>query len=128
NLSSNFEAINGPNYDDFRDHSGFSLQAAFYYIYTGTQTGESQKKYDTSSTFYQECNQSSGGPFTKVIVSATSGPEGTDERQNFANWYSYYRTRMQTMKTAAGLAFNDVGDGYRVGYSTINYTGTSSSD
>ncbi len=44
-------------------------------------------------------------PFQKVIVSATSGPSSSDERQNFANWFSYYRTRILMMKSGAGRAF-----------------------
>ncbi|MBL8310086.1 MAG: hypothetical protein JNL19_06675 [Burkholderiales bacterium] len=32
--------------------------------------------------------------FQKVVVSATSGPGSSDERQNFANWYAYSRTRI----------------------------------
>ena len=47
-----------------------------------------------------------GAVFTKVTVSSTSGPGATDERQNFANWYSYYRKRMLTMKTTVGLCFS----------------------
>ncbi len=34
---------------------------------------------------------------------------------NFANWYSYYRTRMLMMKTAAGQAFSTLDQSYRVG-------------
>jgi len=43
-----------------------------------------------------------------------------EEIQNFANWYTYYRTRMQMMKTATGRAFRPIGDNYRVGFITIN--------
>jgi type IV pilus assembly protein PilY1 len=39
---------------------------------------------------------------------------------NFANWYSYYRTRMQMMKTAAGQAFKPLTSHFRVGFMTIN--------
>lgn len=60
------------------------------------------------------------GMFSKVTVGATSGPGSTDERTNFANWYSYYRTRMLMMKTASGLAFKAVNDKYRVAFMTIN--------
>lgn len=70
------------------------------------------------------------------------GPNGTtrtytEEMNNFANWYAWYRTRMQMMKTAMSLAFADVrgtpndadptDKNYfhaRVGFSTINNTGT----
>ena len=43
-----------------------------------------------------------------------------EEMTNFANWYAYYRTRMQMMKSAAGRAFVSLGSGYRVGFITIN--------
>jgi len=44
----------------------------------------------------------------------------TEEMTNFANWYAYYRTRMQMMKSAAGLAFAPLDNRYRVGFVTIN--------
>jgi len=43
-----------------------------------------------------------------------------EEMTNYANWWAYYRTRMQMMKTAASLAFSTLGSNYRVGYITIN--------
>ncbi|WP_293937565.1 pilus assembly protein [Iodobacter sp.] len=43
-----------------------------------------------------------------------------EEKQNFANWFSYYRTRMLMMKSSAGTAFAKIGDRYRVGFSSIN--------
>lgn len=50
---------------------------------------------------------------------------------NFANWYSYYSTRMNMMKTASGLAFNKICPkttpaktcNYRVGMATMNNNG-----
>lgn len=42
-----------------------------------------------------------------------------EEMTNFANWYAYYRTRMQMMKSAAGRAFVPIDDTYRVGFITI---------
>ena len=38
------------------------------------------------------------------------------EMTNYANWYSYYHTRAQMMKTATSLAFKDIGDDFRVGF------------
>ncbi|MBI3526683.1 MAG: PQQ-binding-like beta-propeller repeat protein [Betaproteobacteria bacterium] len=52
-------------------------------------------------------------------VGAT-GCSYAQEMTNFANWYAYYRTRMQMMKSAAGLAFKQVTDSFRVGFITIN--------
>ena len=106
---------------------------AYYYVYSGTQLTAKQKNYnDTSGIFYKECNSTPNTTtkhdgvhavntlFTKVVVSTTSGPGGTDERQNFANWFSYYRTRMLMMKTAVGRAFNPIDNHYRLGFMTIN--------
>jgi type IV pilus assembly protein PilY1 len=42
-----------------------------------------------------------------------------EEMTNFANWYAYYRTRMQMMKSASGRAFIPINDTYRVGFITI---------
>ena len=44
----------------------------------------------------------------------------TEEMTNFANWWAYYRTRMQSMKTAASQAFKALDSRYRVGLVTIN--------
>ncbi len=43
-----------------------------------------------------------------------------EEMTNFANWWAYYRTRMQTMKSGVSLAFAAVDDRFRVGYYTLN--------
>lgn len=43
-----------------------------------------------------------------------------EEMTNYANWWAYYRTREQTMKTAASLAFKDVGEDFRVGFMTTS--------
>ncbi len=43
-----------------------------------------------------------------------------EEMTNFANWYSYYRSRSQMAKTAIGRAFVGITDAFRVGFVTIN--------
>lgn len=48
----------------------------------------------------------------------------TEEMTNFANWWTYYRTRMQSMKTAASQAFKSLDSRYRVGLVTINNPGS----
>ena len=66
--------------------------------------------------------------FQKVVIANNSntGLGGTDERQNFANWFSYYRIRILMMKTGLGRAFVNIGSNYRVGFMTI-YTTPSTS-
>jgi type IV pilus assembly protein PilY1 len=43
-----------------------------------------------------------------------------EEMTNYANWYTYYRTRAQMMKTATSLAFKDIGDDFKIGYMTTS--------
>ncbi|MFY0666271.1 MAG: hypothetical protein JXQ97_16735 [Natronospirillum sp.] len=42
------------------------------------------------------------------------------EIQNFANWYTYYRSRTLAARAGIGRAFADQGEGMRVGYGAIN--------
>lgn len=42
-----------------------------------------------------------------------------EEMTNYANWYSYYRTRLQTAKSSSGRAFAALNDSVRVGFITI---------
>lgn len=42
-----------------------------------------------------------------------------DERNNYAAWFSYHRTRMKAAKAGASEAFAQLGSRYRVGYDTI---------
>jgi len=46
-----------------------------------------------------------------------------EEMNNYANWWAYYHTRMQSMKTAVSRSFKTLDSNYRVGFSTISYTG-----
>ena len=41
------------------------------------------------------------------------------EQQNFAIWYSYYRTRISLIKSAASLAFSPLNDTKRIGFITM---------
>ena len=74
------------------------------------------------------------GQFTRTDIvpavdSYTKGPLRSDcagatctyveEMTNFANWYAYHRTRMHMMKAAAGRAFANLNEGFRVGFITI---------
>ncbi|MFT6579284.1 MAG: type IV pilus assembly protein PilY1 [Zhongshania sp.] len=44
----------------------------------------------------------------------------TQEMQNFANWYTYYRSRILTARGGSGYAFASQGAGLRVGFGSIN--------
>ena len=43
-----------------------------------------------------------------------------EEIQNFANWYTYHRSRILTSRGGIGRAFAEQGDNIRVGYGSIN--------
>jgi type IV pilus assembly protein PilY1 len=130
NLSTSFQAWTNSTTTNTSVGTPRTAAPAYYYRYKGSQTTPSQRNYlDTSSTFYNECvslvgSATGSAVFDLVAVSATSGTAGVgpgvDERTNFANWYSYYRTRMLMMKTATGGAFAGIDDKFRVGYMSIN--------
>ena len=57
---------------------------------------------------------------TRSDCAAASTCTYAEEMTNFANWYTYYRTRMQMMKTSASSTIGALSDTYRVGMFTIN--------
>lgn len=65
------------------------------------------------STFTWTVPQEDGT--TKTITRSLA-----QEKANFANWFSFHRTRMKAAKAGAGYAFSGLdGDNYRVGYNSI---------
>ncbi|MCX7142953.1 MAG: PilC/PilY family type IV pilus protein, partial [Proteobacteria bacterium] len=62
---------------------------------------------------------------TRTDCAAATGCTYNEEMINFSNWYAYYRTRAQTLKSAASLAFNSLGANYRVGFSKLSQIGYS---
>lgn len=89
-----------------------TAQQAFYYTFDATLagTGGCPSVADIND---DDC-------YRLVRVSATSGPSSTDERTNFANWYSYYRTRTLAAKSAAGRALSRLPSNMRLAYQRLN--------
>lgn len=116
--------VTSSNSNDTRN-SWTATRGTGSYYYKSTSTQPKMGWVYTSSgpvqnTFYLECMSDVGGApgsgvFTKVVVRSTSAEAG-----NYANWYSYYRTRTLMMRTSVGSAFKTLNDTYRVGFSTIN--------
>ena len=48
----------------------------------------------------------------------------TEEMVNFANWYVYYKTRIQMMKTSVGIAFSTLTSNYNVGFARLSVMGS----
>ena len=84
---------------------------AYYYLYDKTVSGCAT--VTTTTIITDSC-------YKLVFVSAPSGPAGTDERQNFANWFSFARTRNLATLTAASLAFADLSPTVRVAWQSLN--------
>jgi type IV pilus assembly protein PilY1 len=84
---------------------------AYYYVFNPANSGcsgtDAQKKVDN------DC-------YTIRMVSATSGPGGTDERQNFANWYSFYRTRNLATIAGSSLAFQSMDESTRIAWQSLH--------
>jgi type IV pilus assembly protein PilY1 len=112
-LSASFQAYNNTTSSG---NGSDTAQPAYYYTFTGSGTPTTSQCQESSSSSYPHSSTS----FTKVRVSSTSGPGGTDERTNFANWYQYYRTRIMMMKGATSRAFVGLSSAYRIGFITIN--------
>lgn len=99
-------------------------EAAYYYVYQGDKA---DRLGDGSDNDHCKLASDDGRLWRKVVVGSRSGPGNRDETQNFANWFSYHRTRMLTMKTAIGRAFSQLDGNFRVGFSVISDNGVDAS-
>lgn len=120
----------GYNTGGTRTNLNDAATEATYFRYTGTQPTmgwvySADGNVVTTSTFYTECmtRTTDTGPFTAVRVTSTSA-----EAQNYANWFAYYRTRMNLMRTATGRAFASLDSNYRVGFTAISDSSVSGSN
>lgn len=92
-------------------------EAAYYYVYYANHPAGA-KPAPTDCTAGDENDDDC---YIKVVVGST-GPGGADERQNFANWYSYYRKRIYVARVGVGRAFAQQGGYIRVGYGVLSGT------
>lgn len=61
----------------------------------------------------------SGSGWRNCQAATPTGRSAAAERQNYATWFSYHRTRMKSAKAGASEAFADLGSDVRVGFRTI---------
>ena len=93
---------------------------------SGSKTFNRYAYYYSGSTRV-EIKPSTTGDYTRgtnrvdcTKYAASSKCSGNEEFLNFANWWSYYRTRVNAAKSGVGLAFSSLDGTYRVGYGEIN--------
>ncbi len=88
---------------------------------TGTAAGQAAYYY----TYNTGCALAGGvdndACYTRVQHNNPTAWTAT-QQQNFANWYSYYRTRNQLAKSAVGRAFSRLGGNVRVAAHHLNNT------
>ena len=61
---------------------------------------------------------------TDRVDCASSSCTYNEEMTNFANWFAYYRFRLNTIKTVSGQAFSRLNGDYRVGYHVLSNAAT----
>jgi type IV pilus assembly protein PilY1 len=87
---------------------------AFYFVYdpalagTGGCPATAVTTDDDCYRLVQHNNAAAGGAWTAT------------QQTNFANWYSYYRTRNLSMKSALTRAFGTTGSNVRIAYQRLN--------
>ncbi|MBC7192224.1 PilC/PilY family type IV pilus protein [Marinobacter sp.] len=122
-LATQYTAIMDDYYYDGKSESGFSTSsesgfsissetdgsatAAFYYEYNSDGCSDT-----TSSSCYQK----------RTIPYTGSSKTADQQRQNFANWFSYYRTREMAAKSGIGTVFAnpELSTDFRLGWGEIN--------
>lgn len=57
----------------------------------------------------------SGWGWRHCTYATPTGRSEAEERQNYANWWSFHRTRMKAAKAGASRAFSELGGEFRVG-------------
>jgi type IV pilus assembly protein PilY1 len=63
-----------------------------------------------------------GDPIVRVFKDESNPAHS--EMTNYANWFAYYRTRLQAVKTVTSITFNELDSKYRVGFHTLFHTDT----
>jgi type IV pilus assembly protein PilY1 len=107
---------------------GGSCSSSYYpitfYVYKGSGSTASAASYIRyqirGTTGYQK--DLNGGTNTTVTSFNWGSVSRTvaEEAQNFANWFSYYRSRTLAARAGSSIAFSKLGTNYRVGFTTIN--------
>lgn len=106
--------------------SSISLYPATYYWFTGSanEIWNSSKyeevKIQASTITYTGHGRDSGNRTDCSVVAGVTVCTYAQEIQNFANWYTYYRSRALTARAGIGRAFSEQQDDIRVGFGTIN--------
>src|SRR5690606_150190 len=76
-------------------------------------------KFDLNGSANPNWGRSTYSQRTDCVTSATCTL--AEERQNFANWFTYHRTRILFTKGALAAAFAPLGTGFRLGWGSTQF-------
>jgi len=101
-----------------------------FYMYKGSGAVANVANYIKyqirgSNGYQQDLNGGAESNVTSFTWSNGTVRTILDERQNFANWFTYYRSRILTARSGIGRAFSEQGSNMRVGFGAINKGSTS---
>lgn len=95
----------------------------------GSATYELSARSRTTNSCDGDSNGSRGWINCKSdLPNPTKRDTVAKELNNFATWYSYYRTRIKAAKGGAAEAFNPLGNKVRVGYRSLHQNGSNNFD
>ncbi|MCO2230921.1 pilus assembly protein PilY, partial [Pseudomonas aeruginosa] len=85
----------------------------------GSSAGSESSMHSSRPAFYYQysgsgCSSTNESCYKRVDI------VGADQQQNFANWYSFYRTRALATQTAANLAFYSLPENARISWQLLN--------
>ncbi len=90
---------------------------AVYYQYTG---GSINSKNNFTKVEIKSAVNSYNGGANRTDCATAPTCTYSEEIQNFANWYTYYRSRVLLARAGVGRAFSEQGNTMRVGFAAIN--------
>jgi type IV pilus assembly protein PilY1 len=98
---------------------------AYYYVYDPTSTACSSPATTNDACYRRVVVGSSSGPaLVDVNNDGVIDSNDADERQNFANWYSFYRTRNLLTATSASRAMAQLPSSVRFAWQSLNTCNT----
>lgn len=98
-----------------------------FYVYKGTGSDLERRnyyRYQIRGSDADRLDLDSGQLDTLTSFAWADGVTRTiaEEQQNFANWYTFSRSRRDAAKNGVSAAFSTLGDNYRIGFRPLNGT------
>tara|TARA_R110002167_G_scaffold212683_1_gene417309 strand:- start:30 stop:3860 length:3831 start_codon:yes stop_codon:yes gene_type:complete len=99
---------------------------ATYFWYKGSGSYWNWASYERKQIKFGQTFTGHGREKRDDCVAASLGVcTYAEEIQNFANWYTYYRSRVSMARAGSGFAFVSQSSGLRIGFGSINQGSTS---